>query len=535
MIIKKLQRILFSGISWVILLLNSHWICSQNNYNPKFKQIQIQETSENLVVVTINPEVTYQEIEHFGASDAWSCQFVGNWPSSKKNSIADLLFSNQLDNKGNPKGIGLSIWRFNIGAGSAEQGTSSDIKDEWRRSESFLLPDGTYDWSKQKGQVWFAKAAKERGVKKLLLFSNSPPVYLTKNGKANTNSGETNLDPSNYKAFGDFLTTVIDCLHTKHGLSVDYISPINEPQWEWKNGQEGCPYYNTGIAEMTKALNASLTQKGLKTTIDIAEAASINFLYDKGNKGDRGNQIEQFYDAKSPNYIGDLSNIGHAISGHSYFTTYPFSKSIEKRLRLSKKLKELPNLKYWMSEYCILESKPNEMKGQGRDLGIDPALYMARVIHTDLEIAQASAWHWWLAISPYNYKDGLVYIDLNKEDGQFYESKLLWALGNYSFFIKPGFKRIKSEVLLKKDSDLDGIDENFMISSYKDPVSSRIVTVVINSSENKIPLQLKNLDSMTASVNSYITSATKNLEKENIEKNGVFLIPNKSVVTIAME
>ena len=30
--------------------------------------------------------------------------------------------------QGAPKGIGLSSWRFNIGAGSAEQGDASDIK-----------------------------------------------------------------------------------------------------------------------------------------------------------------------------------------------------------------------------------------------------------------------------------------------------------------------------------------------------------------------------------------------------------------------
>jgi hypothetical protein len=71
---------------------------------------------------------------------------------------------------GQPKGIGLSLWRFNIGAGTAEQGAASGIKDEWRRAESFLNNDGTYNWDKQAGQVWFLKAAKERGVNEFLAF-----------------------------------------------------------------------------------------------------------------------------------------------------------------------------------------------------------------------------------------------------------------------------------------------------------------------------------------------------------------------------
>src|SRR4051794_4025905 len=77
--------------------------------------------------VTVNEARVYQTIENFGASDAWGCQFVGEWPLEKKQQIADLLFSTS-------KGIGLSIWRMNLGAGSAEQGDSSGIKDKWRRA-----------------------------------------------------------------------------------------------------------------------------------------------------------------------------------------------------------------------------------------------------------------------------------------------------------------------------------------------------------------------------------------------------------------
>ena len=58
-----------------------------------------------------DPLIQYQTIDGFGASDAWRAQFVGkNWPLEKRNQIADLLFSQELDEAGNPLGIGLSIW-----------------------------------------------------------------------------------------------------------------------------------------------------------------------------------------------------------------------------------------------------------------------------------------------------------------------------------------------------------------------------------------------------------------------------------------
>lgn len=55
----------------------------------------------------------------------------------KRNQIADLLFSSEFDSWGNPKGIGLSMWRFNIGSGSHEAGDNGGVTSQWRRTECF--------------------------------------------------------------------------------------------------------------------------------------------------------------------------------------------------------------------------------------------------------------------------------------------------------------------------------------------------------------------------------------------------------------
>lgn len=135
----------------------------------------------------IETHKTEQTIRHFGASDAWSMQYVGLWPDEQQSQIADWLFSTENDAHGQPKGIGLSVWRFNLGAGSAEQGDSSHIQPS-TRTECFLRPDGAYDWTKQRGQRHFLQLAKERGVPHFLAFMNSSPVQFTKNGLA-TNTG----------------------------------------------------------------------------------------------------------------------------------------------------------------------------------------------------------------------------------------------------------------------------------------------------------------------------------------------------------
>jgi O-glycosyl hydrolase len=222
-------------------------------------------------------------MDGFGGSDAWRTQFVGkNWPEQKKNAIADLLFSKEMDPQGNPKGIGLSIWRFNLGAGSTEQGENSKVSDEWRRSECFLNANGSYDFSKQEGQRWFLQAAKKRGVEKFLIFTNSPPVYMTNNGLSfASQKNKLNLKDGAIPKFADFLVQSIQGLEKKEGIKFDYISPINEPQWEWmpksgdQNSQEGTPATNQEIYDLTKSLSDKLKAHKMNTEIVIAEAAQI--------------------------------------------------------------------------------------------------------------------------------------------------------------------------------------------------------------------------------------------------------------------
>jgi len=492
---------------------------------------KIETLPEETIEINVISKEMYQVIAHFGASDAWSAQFVGLWPDQQKNAIAELLFSYESDTNGSPKGIGLSLWRFNVGAGSAEQGEQSGIRDEWRRAESFLDANGSYNWNKQAGQVWFAKAAQELGVSKLLIFPNSPPVSMTKTGKAYASDGKSNLEEDKYEAFGEYLAQVIKGLGEK-GLKVDYVSPVNEPQWDWSDaGQEGTPFWNNEIAGITKAVDQALGKNNLKTKIDVAEAGKINYLYEQADKNGRGEQIKDFFSPESSNFIGDLQHVSWSISAHSYFTTSPYESAVQQRTSLNSAVKSVEGLSYWMSEYCILGDNGGEINGGGRDLGIDPALHIARVIHNDLTVSNASAWHWWTAISPYNYKDGLIYIDKEKEDGNFFESKMLWALGNYSRFIRPGYQRLAVEL-----NHQDQQNPELLVSAYQSADESVGVLVVVNSGIKDVNVNVSE-DGISKTVTSfYITSKDKDLEFMEIEAIGnQLIIPARSIVTVLTE
>lgn len=487
--------------------------------------------------IKVIPTASYQRIDGFGASDAWSTQFVGkNWPLDKRNEIADLLFSTQFKTDGSPKGIGLNSWRFNIGAGSSSQGAPSGIDDEWRRAESFMTANG-YDWNAHQGQRWFLQAAKLRGVDHFTAFSNSPPIYMTKNGKAHSSGGSSaNLNEEKYELFAEFLSDVIENISQNDGVSFDYISPFNEPQWDWTGGQEGSPWLNNEISDITRILNSKLNESTLQTKIEIAEAGKLNYLYESADKPGRGDQLNEFFDAGSNNYLGDLDNLPKKIAGHSYYTTHGTSSLINTRKSVFNKLNDIdPTMEFWMTEYCLLENN-SEINGNGRDLGIDPALYLAKVIYADLAIANASHWSWWLAVSPYDYKDGLVYIDNNKENGQVYESKMLWALGHYSRFIEEDFERVEI-----KRSDKQSVEQSMnglLVSGYKAADSSKIVLVLVNQRSISIPVKPVVEGKTSFSVKVYQTSAAKNENlsyKSTLTNLDQITVPSRSIVTLVIE
>jgi len=489
--------------------------------------------------ISINLNDEKQTINSFGASDCWTTKFIGNWGDvTKKNKIADYLFSTDTSIDGSPKGIGLSLWRFNIGAGSYEQGSASGISDEWRREECFLTSNGTYDWSKQQGAQWFLNAARARNVKYIHGFAVSAPVSMTLDGMAHGGGGSSfNLQAGKMPDYATFLSTV-----SSH-FKFDYVSPFNEPQWNWGGAnasQEGSAATNTEMATLTKLLGPKLQTAGASTKIVLGEAAQLNFIT-AGYGGDRGDQIYNWFNTASANYIGNIPNVEKSISGHSYFTTCPDNNLITTRTALLNKRNATdPSLGLWQTEFGILGDICGQYNGYPKNTSIDYGLYVAKVIHHDLAFANMNSWSWWLAVSPSDYSDALVYvtdptgsINLNnsKNDGIVSDSKQLWCMGNFSRFVRPGMKRVSASI--------NGIDDataasSFMISTYKDAVAKKMVIVVINMGNSAKKFTL---DGLGSSINitgnkldSYTTSGSKSLARSVSSADNINIEP-KSVTT----
>ena len=497
-------------------------------------------------VVEVNPAITYQTIADFGASDCWTADYVGKYfNETEKAKAAKWLFSQNMDANGNPEGIGLSCWRVNIGAGSAAQGSGSNIEDETRRAECFLNEDGSYDWTRQAGQLYFMAEAKKFGVDNFLLFSNSAPVYFTKNGKANAN-GQTiscNLKDDCYDDFAEFLATT-----TEHfigeGYNVTFIDPVNEPQFDWKDGQEGSPWLNYNIAKLAKELDKSMEKRNLNARILIPEASSLDCLY--GGSGRATKQINSFFNPSSSNYVGNLSHIAKTVAGHSYWTYSTNETLVDVREKVRDAAAEA-GVDVMQTEWSMLGDAPDASTGFPASYEaankMDIALFMAKLIYTDLAVGNMTAWSYWTAMAQekWSQKNRFYLLRLNakgdsgpesygdlKNGGTVAADKNLWTLGNYSRFIRPGYKRVAVEGA----DDLNGL----MCSAYVSPDGKKTVCVFVNMSKEKRTVNLSLLNTETGSFKKYVTNITTNLKLDNSDPQLSSLsLTARSVTTLVID
>jgi len=472
----------------------------------------------------VNPDATFQTIDHFGASDCWSMEKLGAWPDDMKNEVAELLFSME-------KGIGLSCWRFNLGAG-----LQTNFQESWRVIDTFETGHGQYDWARQPGQRWFLRAAKARGVPKFLAFVNSPPARMTRNNatRCTREVGSTNLKPGYEAQFAQYLCDILahfrDNPDEAERIIFDYVSPVNEPHLPWDSEpQEGNRASNADIKAIVNALYDALHRQDIQTRIIAPEAN--NYTAMRLPDVVTSFRHHQLYGRYITDFCEDRAmarKLGKTLCAHAYWTeTLDVMIPLREALRAS--LDQHPGWQFWQSEFCVMGG-PNREGGGGRDLTMETALWVARLMHFDLTIVNAAAWNWWTAVSHCDYKDGLIYTDYHKpgDTPNILPAKLLWAFGNYSRFVRPGMVRVD----LQGAADPNGL----MASAYVNAKDQRMVVVLVNVAGRPATIQID--APRPLSFTPYITTDAPN---DNLRPGAPFPstepyeVPPRAVVTLLHE
>lgn len=443
----------------------------------------------------------HQTMRSFGASGAWWAQVVGAWddidPESgmeKRERISQLLFDPV-------EGIGITCFRYNIGAGSMHSGAGT-FSEETRRTESFDAGEGKYDWSRDKAAVWILKSAVKNGADEIIFFVNSPIERLTKNNKSHLDKkGHTNLAKENYKPFADYCLDVTEHF-INEGIPVKYLSPVNEPVWVWSGGQEGCHYRWWQVRDVMKVFARELEKReNLRGKLKLSGAENGDLRW-----------FNKTYARVMLNDPVIRRNID-SVDTHSYFLNHvnlPFIGGRTDFIKRYKKWmdKRYPGVELVTSEWCHMQGK--------RHYGMDSALVQAKIMYEDISLMDAPSWQLWIACSDVDYCDGLIY--LFNESRTFRLTKRYYAFGNFSKFIKKGDVRVEAECA----------DKDLKILAFENDNEKKII--IINDS-----FDTKNVSfSVEGEAEMHITDNFLNLECTKVDLSAVNIYP-ESVNTLIIK
>ncbi|MBR3738790.1 MAG: leucine-rich repeat protein [Eubacterium sp.] len=520
---------------------------------------------------TIDTSRTYQEIEGFGASACWWAQEVGTWENADK--IMEMLYSEE-------NGIGLDIIRYNLGAGSEDQ-KDYGLYNAGARTHCFMKSDGTYDWDNDPGAMNCLDLAVQFNPNlKVTLFSNSAPYFMTKNGKTYSTQdaeGPSNLDSSKYQEFADFTAKCAEHF-IDEGYNITEISPINEPEWDWRawyngdgsqsHGQEGChfewwearDFYNNYMVPTLKN-NPKLNGK---VELAVWECAQLNhqWLFN--------NFIDNLFSSKDYDSLdrwgrkqgeGFASNNANIRSYTNYLDTHSYWCSEYDRHVVADTLSgEFYGQKVKCSEYCQMTNDTNtgvlghiQNEGSTNGMTIDYGLAMADIMYQDFTILNAVEWDWWTACAKGVYPDNLILINANNHS-DVQTSKRYWCLGNFSKFVDVGAKRIQVDTASGFGSDLhtnrvyhwtfhddndnisnEGDDKNNYIEqlAFLNPDGS-VAIIYINNSDTIEYTRVNN--SQFSEFSTYVTSETMDLKNfQNASTDEAICIPARSLTTVVLK
>jgi glucosylceramidase len=427
---------------------------------------------------TVDGTRQHQQIDGFGFSEAFGRAEIMHGsqglPAAKQRELLDRLLSPST-------GAGLSILRLHIGST-----TASSIQPT-NPGGPTATPRYVWDHDDE-SQVWLAKEAKAYGVKRFYANAWSAPGYMKTNGDE-ANGGTLCGVPGASCASGDWRRAYANYLvqyakfYAQEGITINDLGFTNEP--DYTTTYSSMRFTPAQAVDFVKVLGPIAAAAGLKVTCCDSFGWNQQKTYSSAVEAD-----------------ATARGIVATHTGHTY------ASQITGPLPTSKRT--------WMSEWNPNGTTWNENWDDGS--GYD-GLTIARAVHTALTTGNVNAYVYWYGASTGTTR-GLI--QMNGTD--FRVSKRLWALANYSRFIRPDATRIGS-------STSDG---NLLLSAFRNTDGS-VAVVALNTANtaNTVSYALKNVAGTTATP--YLTNATGNTTAQSPVRvtGGAFTatVPARSLIT----
>lgn len=397
--------------------------------------------------------------EGWGTSLCWWANRLG-YSDSLAQQSADAFYGED--------GLRLNIMRYNIGGGDDPE------HDHITRTDS-AVPGWLY-WNEEKQEYVYNYDADHDQLNVLKrcyeaagddalveVFSNSPPYFMTVSGCSSGNSpaDEDNLKNDSYEDFAEYLAHVIKYIQQDMGITVDSVSPMNEPDtnfwWQWSNKQEGC-HFDSGDSQ----------SKIIKSTAEKLEAYGLdNVIVSASDETKCSSAANSYY-----SYSDEARDALGRINAHTYDTN-----GIDALGELCRD----HDIKLWMSE--------TDGSGTGgTDAGeMGSAIWFGQKIIYDINRLTPSAWIMWQVIDSHISKDGYngkIDGGMVNTDGGFWGTAVAdhdndtiiltqkyYGFGQFTRYIRPG-----CELLTIDDESIAAYDKE----------NKRLTVVSVNASAENI-------------------------------------------------
>ncbi len=150
---------------------------------------------------------------------------------------------------------------------------------------------------------------------------------------------------------------------------------------------------------------------------------------------------------------------------------------------------------------------------------IDSGLRVAQMIHDNLVLGNVSAWHYWWLMPGTGDGNGAL-----AQNMRFCHA--LWAIGNWSRFVRPGFVRVAVTPFAQ---------EYLHLTAFHDPAGGRVVVVVINQKYNDLSQDFTVAGGTVTQLTPWLTAEGANLQAQGavsvVEGKFTAVLPARSVTT----
>ena len=227
-------------------------------------------THSSRVSVTVNPDVQFQEVDGFGASQAFQRaeDIFGKYglPAVNQTLVLDLLYNENV-------GAGFTILRNGIGSSNTSDSNFMNSIEPIAPASPNAKPNYIWDHYNS-AQFPLAQQAYARGLQTLYANAWSAPGFMKTNDDENNGgylcgvTGEHCTSGSWMQAYADYLVQYAR-FYKETGVDVTHLGFLNEPQFAATYA--GMLSNGTQAADFIRVLGKTIKQSGLDLKINCCD------------------------------------------------------------------------------------------------------------------------------------------------------------------------------------------------------------------------------------------------------------------------